>query len=259
MTEHKAGVAKRVTMEIAGMRQQQIRIAETFRTENELLEKKVKEMRESILKGEVTSGDRITDFFIGAYGVIDDTEVSRPLRDLEGKLTGKNGQFFIVVRREKEEYGPVFRGGPFDLRGFGSKFHIKSRYFLGILADDKLLLDPKEKSFSLPTEAYVELMLPESEKTPGPFRFDSELLRLPLMPETLEEVILATYDSARALEVIAGCDAVLAYSPPELHAKPGTRPASWVISLNRAIRLLGRLYPEAPEEVAEREGKLYMP
>ncbi len=248
---------KLIAREIEDLRQRQLGMQEKMEAERRLLAESIGKRRALILSGEATTGDRISDFFFGAYGILNDGEVSTTLRDLEAQMVGKVGQFFLVVRSEKEEYGPVFRGGPSSFCGpsFHPRFHFRSRCYLGILADEKLVLDPKGRTYGIPTEVYAEVwMSAKPVKVPGPFLFvGTELLKFPGSPGESHGMFPELYRPDPVPEIFVGCDAVFKYSPPELHAKAGTRPSRWVRGLYPAIRLLGRNIPEAPEEKAARE------
>lgn len=243
MSERQTAVAVLMARELERLRSRRKEIEETARVAHEKLAADVEELRRLVRYGKATSGDRITDFFFGGYGFIDDSEVSKLLRDIEAQLAGKKEQLFLVVRRERER--DVFR-----LIGGRADFHIKVRYYLGILSDDKLILDLEGGRDGLPAARYAALSGDQSPAIiPGPFYFIcAESLRLPPKPsDFFQENPLGRYSVGRALEVYIGCTAVLGYMPSEMRSEP------WIINRNRAIRLLGGHIVEAPEERTAKE------
>ena len=207
--------------QVEALRRGRLELAEEMRTRQAALDAKIAEVRKQVVAGEATTGDRITDYFLAVYGVIDDAEVSKPFRELEAQLVGKHGQFVLVVRREKERH--VFRGPG---QSSESDYHLATYYKLGILNDEKLILDIPSHGHGLPTEAHIDVEINErqpAEKREGPLMssvFASSFYGL----ESLGKGISGGRNSGPMLEIIVGCDAVFAYSPPELYAKPGIRP-----------------------------------
>lgn len=237
--------AQLVMKEMEAFRCRKAEIAKEAGVKNELLAKDIKDIAKMILHGKASTGDPITDYFIAAFECID-LEPTLSFRRVQEQMNGKKGQLFLVIQRERKRH--VF-GGP----GHSSEsdYHLETEYTVGILSDDKLVLDAKQKKYSLPTEAYIEVSERRvTEKKPGPYlfsMFDGF--------DKLEKSISAGRDSGLELELLIGCQAVYDYSPNKFVRKPGQRPKDWVCALNAAIRKLGRNIPEAPEEKVAREAE----
>lgn len=243
MSEKKTEQAS-IAQEIESLRRRRLEIEKRHEDDTERLEQDINAIKKRVLDGGETSGDRITDYLLAAYGYIDH-EISLPFRRIEEQLAGKTGQFFLVVKRSRKQHS--FRGcfggeGPRE-----SDYHLETSYSLGILSGDKLIFDAKRGECRLPTEGHAELSFNGPPVTkPGPF---------PLVERWfsgLGKLVHAGRDSGAEIEVLIGCEAVFAYAPPDSSVGLGKRPAYWVIALNRAVRALGRNIPEAPEEAAAR-------
>lgn len=230
--------------EVEELRRRRQEIEEKTEKDTGHLEQDITALQKRILGGEETSGDRITDYLLAAYGYIDH-EISLPFRKIEEQLVGKTGQFFLVVVRSKVRH--MFSGCFGGEEPRESDYHLETRYTLGIFSAEKLVFDAKKYNCGLPTETYVELSFSPFggpiEKKTGPF----------LLVDGFRGLGKVVQAGRAELEVFAGCEAVFAYSPSEFHIGSGERPAYWVVALNRAIRALGRNVPEAPEERVARE------
>ena len=245
MAEHK--VENMVMAEIKALRRRQAEITEETQVKTELLRESIEKIRQLILRNQGTSGDRITDYFLAAHGTIDDTEVSKPFREVEGQMAGKKGELFLVVQRKRDRH--VFHGCFWSEGPSESDFHLEAHYFLGVLSAEKLYLDAKALRYGLPTEAYGELSgsgWKVLDRNPeGPFCFDYDGF------QKLGKTIQAGRDSGLALEIIIGNVAVFSYLPYGHKSMLGHQ--RWVIAFNKAARLLGKDVPEASEEIAARE------
>jgi len=116
---------------------------------------KIKNIQELIIAGK-TSGDRLEDFLLVCTGKISKT-LLKAYRELEGMFSGKKGELILVISRMREEHGPIVKylgvhgcNGILDRNSKIYKF--KERFVLGILSDEKILFNLKEKTCVFPTD-----------------------------------------------------------------------------------------------------------
>ncbi len=244
MSENQAGAPQLVKQQLEEFRRDRAKIAAAAEAENARIDKEFAKIQKRILQGKATTGDRITDYF-AARGILDDSEVSKPFRDLESKMAGKKGELFLVVRRERKRH-------VFGMPGHSSEsdYHLETEAVLGMLSDEKLVLDIAKWICSLPTESYAEVSMSRpSEKSPGPFHFRDLSYGL----HNLGEIVSARHESGAALEIHIGDKEVFTYAPYHYAGGRTHRPRDWIITLNQTARMLGKDIPEAPEEKAAQE------
>lgn len=114
-------------------------IENRFKKEKRKLSQKAEAFRKQIAHG-ATTGNPILDFSIIVRGVFDRDDVFQLLSGMEKKISGKKGEFFLVVRCV-ERYVPL--GTYFD-----------RSFFLGIFSDEKILFDLGNQRWGLPTKIY---------------------------------------------------------------------------------------------------------
>ena len=237
-------VTKRVAGLVKELIQREATITEETRIAREILAKDTDSLRNLVRDGKATSGDRITDYFIAAHWILDDVEVSKPLREMQERMVGKKGELFLVVQRESKRH--VFRGP--SSGSSSSDYHLETRYALGVLSEDEIILDLKRRTYGLTAERHfcLSARLQVTENA-GPFLFVGYGF------QSLGDTVCAGPFSGEALEVIIGDDAVLGYFPDRALSVVGFLAKYWVVMLNKIARTLGKDVPEAPEEVAARE------
>ena len=164
-----------VAGQVTEILRREARIAEGARIAREALAQDTDALICLIRDGKATTGDRITDYFIAAHGILDDAEVSKPLREIQGRMSGKAGELFLVALHESKRH--VF-GGPSYHRS-SRDYHTETRYFLGVLDGDSLFLNPEALLYGLPTQKYVELSSDmEFIEHEGPFILSGVMSRL---------------------------------------------------------------------------------
>jgi len=234
--------ATNLAKQVKALRRRQTAAEKSVQKERDDVGRGIRVLGKSIANGKATTGDRITDYFIVAYGALGTDHETKPFRELEKQMAGKKGELFLVVRREEKQH--VFRGCFGSSGTSPSDYHLETRYSLGVLTDDVLVLEPKKQDCGLPTIMRVELTIDRlMHAMSGSFMFGFRGL------SELGMRISAGHDVGVALEIIIGDAAVFKYSP---HQSKTINP-DWIITRNEAARILGKNVSEAPEEKAARE------
>lgn len=164
------------------------------------LNRSAEAFRKRIASGRETTGDSILDFSIIVRGVFAAHKSAQALYDFEKKITGKKGEFFLIVWREEipRKYGEI--GSEND-----SSFDLKTSWFLGIFSGEKIILDPVKRRWGLSTKKYKELNTKRgpSREISGPYMFSS-LLDVHCFGKRLNKN--GVYEAN--LEIIVGTDSV---------------------------------------------------
>lgn len=173
---------------------------------------KLQALKERIKAGE-TTGDRIRDYaFIHQN---DDVSgwVSKIFRDLEGELTSKTGQLFLMAEYDRRLHDPFEHdGGYMGYRMRQDPF--PETLALGFLSDDNLVLDMTTGKWAIPCREFVHCDLRTPPMTQeGPATFHEKVMApmaylLAKCGRPLDE------DPPR---IIVGDDAVFAFFKKELH------------------------------------------
>lgn len=246
MNDGKTVTANLVAMEVKALVAREAKIAEEALVAREALAKDTDALKNLVRDGNATTGDRITDYFIAAHGVLDDAEISKPLRELQGRMSGKKGELFLVALHESKRHtfgGPNFQMGRRD-------YHTETRYFLGVLDEDTLFFDQKGRRCGLPAKKHLELSFDvKTIEHEGPFIFSNVTFYGPR--PTAAFLGFGAEPNAVSAEVMVGDVETLGYVPGSGAFSMSHN--SWIVLRNRIIRMAGKEVPEAPEEVAARE------
>ena len=242
-----AGSPSLVAEEVTELLKREARIAEDARIARETLAKDTDALKDLVRSRQATTGDRITDYFIAAHGILDDTEISKPLRKIQERMAGKTGELFLVALHESNQRtfgGPNFPRGRRD-------YHVETRHFLGVLSEEDIFLNTAARTSGLLAKKHLELS-PDGRIIghAGPFIFSNIAIYGP-RPIAAYLRFGAEPNAAPTVEVLVGDAETLNYVPGEGPFSMGRN--SWIVLRNRMIRAAGKEIPEAPEEVVARE------
>ncbi|MBI5654698.1 hypothetical protein HZC53_03540 [Candidatus Uhrbacteria bacterium] len=131
--------------EVEAVKVDERRAAVMLRAEREAQANRLSELRERIKNGE-TTGDPVMDYVMVQWN--GDEQVVDWLKQLESALAGNIGQYILAIRTEREWHN-TGHGGGFGPSGYEE---LRRRDIsLGILSDDKLVLDLTDGSFGFRT------------------------------------------------------------------------------------------------------------
>lgn len=136
------------------------RLREQLEANGEELKTAMAEVRERVRAGEST-GDRVRDFVLSRYGF--SPQIEQTLRDIEVQLFDHVGELVLIVLREENFHGCTGFGGKAEDRDY----HLEERWYLGVVSDVELIMDPTKPDLQLPTGGQhltVRLSYPGQEK-----------------------------------------------------------------------------------------------
>lgn len=134
---------------------------ETADSEQKARSEALEALRTRIKNGEST-GDRLRDLAIIIQG--DDEKLLKVFQELEAQMAGKTGQLFMLAEYEERKsphHGDFYQLPP-DIR--------LETVTLGILADDKLVIDITKATWKIPCHEFTNGVL----KKTGPAGFEDE-------------------------------------------------------------------------------------
>jgi hypothetical protein len=220
---------------LENLAKQKLALAKRDEDEKRMLKEQFEGLRKDIREGRATTGDRVHDFYIVALGVDDHT--SLPLaQKLEADLKGKTGQLVLLLTRHIEGCGTHTFG-----QGWSDE-HLVTDREIGILADDKLILDTAKRKAFLPTNGWVFASGSASQKYEGPLELAGHMSSYGISE-------LSGHSADRGLEVIVGDEAVFAHKP-DRHFYRGI---TWDMIVRYSARLLGKDVPLSEAELEARE------
>lgn len=120
---------------------------------------KMKQLRERIKGGE-TTGDKIKDFVIARYGLLND-EIEAIYRDLKTRVERHTGEFVLMVVKRESFHGC----GGMGYSPTPEDYTLDEHIYLGVLKHGSLVLNPSDNKCEFQTGNYARCRDPWQENT----------------------------------------------------------------------------------------------
>ena len=99
-------------------------------------DKKLTHLVPKIRKGEVTSGDKFTDFAVVYLGIENSEEKENQLHDLENHLQQHKGEFALLKEIKHVAHGHIFMS---DGKPHPELYHWEEKAYIGVISKEKPL------------------------------------------------------------------------------------------------------------------------